>query len=312
MKRWLLTGLGLLCLAGVMANCSSTPAIVVKSQTESVLPAQAGQANLVFVGKIIKVGDAPGFWSGYIAVGQEITYQVLELLKPSKSLDVNSEIRITYTIVMGNPLCDPNKARLAPEIFSLGNKVIVLASDNGRQHYSPVDGKSVLLYSDALKSQVLKLMASRTAPDLKWAGWGDPKNGLRCLVTVNQDSSIAGEPIMVRCKVANISDKTQFLSSHPGYTKDLGTYASLVFSLIDQSGQEVQVSWPRVKDNETHPIELKPGEIIDLFTADIMMGYKTIAPGEYVLQIACIYDWFKTEASVQVASNPLKIRVVKK
>ncbi|MFH1226385.1 MAG: hypothetical protein V1701_00600 [Planctomycetota bacterium] len=141
-----------------------------------ILGPEVQQENaVIFIGKIIEISPAPGIWSGFMPAEQSVTYQVIDVLKNPDGVSLNEKQQIYYFIIKGSNLCDPNEPKLLAEIFSVGNKVIVFASYDSKQvpHSATlepleVSGKSVILFSDEVKSEILiKISGNNT---LFWDG----------------------------------------------------------------------------------------------------------------------------------------------
>jgi hypothetical protein len=82
------------------------------------------EADLVFVGTVSAVGPSPGFWSGVAVARQTVTYEVKEVMKGSWA---DPSVKVAHLLVLGSPHADQEKAGLSPQVFAVGNKLIVFA-----------------------------------------------------------------------------------------------------------------------------------------------------------------------------------------
>jgi hypothetical protein len=85
-------------------------------------------ADVVFVGKVVGVGPAPGGWAGDIAPAeQRVDYAVEEWFKGDTERDKVSVYQIVTRLQPR--LVDRDTPQLSPMVFQLGNRHIVLAEE---------------------------------------------------------------------------------------------------------------------------------------------------------------------------------------
>ena len=71
-------------------------------------------ATLIVVAEILDVKPAPGAWSGYVAIAQQVRYKVKEVLKGELTLH---EIDVSHYVVKNSRTADTQRPRLSPKLF---------------------------------------------------------------------------------------------------------------------------------------------------------------------------------------------------
>lgn len=82
----------------------------------------AGEAGLVLVAEVEEVKPSLGFWSGHIASVQRARFKVVKVLKGQLS---SSRLEVEYYVVKNDALADTKQPRLSPEIFKVGNQLVL-------------------------------------------------------------------------------------------------------------------------------------------------------------------------------------------
>jgi hypothetical protein len=126
--------------------------LIVMMMVASMLPANAAGCSdakvralardsefttFVAVGKIVRVGQPPGYWSGQFPAHQRVEYQVEEVLKGKIP---ERRITVAYAIVSGDELLDGDKPQLSPKLFPEGGRQILFLREN--RNYKFVDEKT--------------------------------------------------------------------------------------------------------------------------------------------------------------------------
>lgn len=77
-------------------------------------------ADIVFVGKVIGLGPAPGMWAGMVApTYQRVDYAVEEWLKADAKVE---KVSVYQVVTLLQPtLVDRDTPQLSPKVFQLGN-----------------------------------------------------------------------------------------------------------------------------------------------------------------------------------------------
>ena len=88
----------------------------------------ARNTQLVVVAEIVEVKPAPGFWSGQFAAVQYVHYKVIESLKGKTA----GEIEVGHYVVKNSLTADKDHARLSPELFKVGNRLILFIQPDKR------------------------------------------------------------------------------------------------------------------------------------------------------------------------------------
>lgn len=76
----------------------------------------------VVVGKVIRLGKEPGFWSGFATAWQDIDFEIVSTLKGSFPTD---KITVAKTIAVGEPLVRHDRPGISPTVVPAGSKWIV-------------------------------------------------------------------------------------------------------------------------------------------------------------------------------------------
>ena len=90
--------------------------------SDSVFLAQVGQANAVFIGKLVEVGPPPTAFSGYQAAMQALTYEVVRVLRGDVA---GPRFTVHHVIVARSPSLADGKPRLAPAHTEVGAAYLV-------------------------------------------------------------------------------------------------------------------------------------------------------------------------------------------
>ena len=130
-----------------IANCGGTGgATEFDSQTlndnSTRIQSNVTSAELIFVGTITALGTAPTFWSGIARSTQGVTYTVDDVIKGTYT---DSEITIYHMVVDGSRQAADTPG-LSSDIFAVGNKLIVFATEN--TDYVLLEGYEVPRYLD--------------------------------------------------------------------------------------------------------------------------------------------------------------------
>jgi len=87
----------------------------------------AADVDLVLVVKVKHVGPTPGFWSGYLSASQRVRFKVVKVLKGNLNA---GEVEVEYYLVKNDDLVDNARPRLSPEIFEMGNQLVLFLKAN--------------------------------------------------------------------------------------------------------------------------------------------------------------------------------------
>lgn len=109
-------------LLGIVALIALTGCASSK-RSVSLSPAVDG-AEVVFVGKIRDVGEAPGTWSTYYPAMQTVVYEVEEVWKGRLEAD---EVSVDHVLVYGSALSGNSAGGLDPALFTPSERLIVFA-----------------------------------------------------------------------------------------------------------------------------------------------------------------------------------------
>jgi hypothetical protein len=91
----------------------------------------AADVDLVLVVEVKHVGPTPGFWSGFLAASQRVRFKVVKVLKGKLN---EGEVDVEYYLVKKDDLVDGELPRLSPEIFKVGNQLVLfLKADRKRK-----------------------------------------------------------------------------------------------------------------------------------------------------------------------------------
>jgi hypothetical protein len=82
----------------------------------------AGEVGLVLVAEVGEVGLSQRAWSGHIASAQRVKFKAIKVLKGQLS---SSTLEVEYYLVKNDPLADTKQPRLSPEIFKVGNQLVL-------------------------------------------------------------------------------------------------------------------------------------------------------------------------------------------
>ena len=101
---------------------------------ERKLEALTQRSQVVVVAKITRVEPSLGAWSGYFHFVQHVHYEVEEVLKGTLP---DHEIIVAHPVVKNTATADTKEARLSPELFTVGNRVVLfLDTTEGKDYVS--------------------------------------------------------------------------------------------------------------------------------------------------------------------------------
>jgi len=89
------------------------------------IPKQTRQADIVVVGEVLNVGDAPGFWSGQSAALQKVSFRLKSVLKGTFT---EPEFSVEYYVLHGSRLSAKEAPRLNGFLFKSGNALLLFLS----------------------------------------------------------------------------------------------------------------------------------------------------------------------------------------
>jgi len=84
-------------------------------------------ADVVFVGKPVRLGASPGAWSGRYTSYQEVEYSVTRWLKKHAADAGTERIVVLHVLVQGARTADPEAPRLDASLFATDRSLLVLA-----------------------------------------------------------------------------------------------------------------------------------------------------------------------------------------
>ena len=113
------------CIAASLASGVAVTSIAgARSFTRKKAPAATALAAVgraTFVGRLIEVAPAPGFWSGVVWAKQVLTYEVLRVDKGN----VPARLAVPFSIVSGAAMVDRRLPQVAPAFTRVGASYIV-------------------------------------------------------------------------------------------------------------------------------------------------------------------------------------------
>jgi len=80
-------------------------------------------SKVIVVAEVVDIGEAPGFWSGYILSVQRVKYEVKEVLKGDLA---QRRVCVGHYVYHNSRTADKSYPRLAPTIFAKGNRLVLL------------------------------------------------------------------------------------------------------------------------------------------------------------------------------------------
>jgi hypothetical protein len=91
----------------------------------------AKDAEVVVVAEVIEVHRPPRYWSGVLTSVQHVRYKVVDVLKGSAESEgevKSGEIDVGHYVVANSLTADKAEARLSPELFKPGNRLVLMLS----------------------------------------------------------------------------------------------------------------------------------------------------------------------------------------
>ena len=88
------------------------------------------KTQYVIVAEVVEVKPAPGFWSGQVAALQYVHYKVIKSLKGNPP----DHIEVGHYVVKNSLSADKDRARLSPELFRVGNRLILIIELERSKH----------------------------------------------------------------------------------------------------------------------------------------------------------------------------------
>ena len=82
------------------------------------------QEDPIFLGRITKVGEAPGMWGLSSIVFQSVEYEIVKVIEGDLS---ESRLTISHIVYPGDDLVLPDHPELNPSIFFIGNQLLIQA-----------------------------------------------------------------------------------------------------------------------------------------------------------------------------------------
>ena len=217
------------------------------------------------------------------------TSQINELIRPAEG---GSEAAQIETLIRQLGAEDfETRENAQKELIAMGESIIPILSK----------------YKDSSDPEI-RVRIHKIMETFKWSEWGEETNGLRCLVTCDKEVYSSNDPIIINCKVANLTNKTQYLATNHGRIDGLDTNVSVMFNLTDKQDKEVECVFTVIHDNKNHIATIGAGKTMDVFMVDIKEWYTKLAPGEYTFKAFCSYE----SESFQFVSNTLLITVTEK
>ncbi|HDZ20769.1 hypothetical protein LCGC14_0525320 [marine sediment metagenome] len=83
--------------------------------------------DLVFRGRVLEVGESPGYWSGILAARQEVIYKIIDIYKGQLPLDTD-QVRVAHILVGSGPTEDRNVPQLDPGVIGPGREAVIFAA----------------------------------------------------------------------------------------------------------------------------------------------------------------------------------------
>lgn len=112
---------------------TQTVSAQVMNQTDF-LSTLANQAEVVIVGEVACIDEAPGIWSGIVLSAQRVRYRVVEVMKGSLS---NSYVDVAHYVVHNSKTADSKKPQLNLNTFATGGRLLLfLVPDTGKEYFA--------------------------------------------------------------------------------------------------------------------------------------------------------------------------------
>lgn len=80
------------------------------------------KSDLILIGKVIRIGKPPSYWSGLLPAFQEVRYQVRGVLKGKYA---GQFINVRHPIVMGTKYVDSRTPALKTDFFKIGRTLVL-------------------------------------------------------------------------------------------------------------------------------------------------------------------------------------------
>jgi len=158
---WPLAALGLLgiCIGRYAQTTGDQAEAASYAAPESDVRRLAGN-DLLFVGRIVSIGPPPRVWIGFVVVRQDVTYDVLRVLRGAVS---GPQIVVGHVVCTGSPTGDKSANSLDLAAFAIGRTVIVGAVDDrvGREALGNDERLAFLPWSPRVERQVVAALKER-------------------------------------------------------------------------------------------------------------------------------------------------------
>jgi hypothetical protein len=100
------------------------------------------EADVIFVGEVLEVGEPPLVWSGRVEARQSVRYRVLSVTKGE--LEPGDEVTVLHLVVEGSTTARSDMPGLSTNLFKIGNSLEVHAKEGS----DPSTGEPALLDFD--------------------------------------------------------------------------------------------------------------------------------------------------------------------
>jgi len=120
------------------------------------------KSDVVFIGKVLKIGKSPGAWSSFDTAYQEVTYKIIDYLKGKNWLG-HKEL-IHHIILEQSILVEKQEPCLSKKIFVPGRKLIVFINlrkdpfTKGKFRFESTDANiGAIVLTDKIKEMLMNL-----------------------------------------------------------------------------------------------------------------------------------------------------------
>lgn len=94
----------------------------------------SGQADMIVIGRVTKIGKGDFYWSGAVASYQQVHYEALEYVKTGRHITKSKEIVVSHPLVMGSPTAAEGiRPKLRESMFSTDSEIILFLRED-RDH----------------------------------------------------------------------------------------------------------------------------------------------------------------------------------